>query len=97
MVPLYPLRFAPIFKPAIWGGRKLADMFAGAPADGPTGEAWVLSDQGDNVSVVVDGPLRGTTLRQLMLRPIQNREGLRPCAQVQKAQRLFPCVRAADD
>lgn len=64
--PLYPLRFEPIFKPAIWGGRRLADMFPGAPAEGPIGEAWVLSDQGDNVSVVADGPLRGTTLRQLM-------------------------------
>src|SRR5438067_13757958 len=65
-VPLYPLRFEPIFKSAIWGGRRLADMFRGAPAKGPIGEAWVLSDQGDNVSVVADGLLRGTTLRQLM-------------------------------
>ena len=31
-VPLYPLRFTPIFKPAIWGGRRLAEMFPGAPA-----------------------------------------------------------------
>lgn len=66
MIPLYPLRFDPIFKPALWGGRKLASMFAGAPADGPIGEAWVLSDQGDNLSVVRDGPLHGTTLRQLV-------------------------------
>jgi mannose-6-phosphate isomerase len=65
-VPLYPLRFKPIFKPAIWGGRRLADMFPGAPAEGPIGEAWVLSDQGDDVSVVADGPLQGTTLRELM-------------------------------
>jgi mannose-6-phosphate isomerase len=64
--PLYPLRFEPIFKPAIWGGRRLADMFPGAPAEGPIGEAWVLSDQGDNVSVVADGPLKGTSLRELM-------------------------------
>jgi mannose-6-phosphate isomerase len=66
MLPLHPLRFEPIFKPAIWGGRKLADMFAGAPAQGPIGEAWVLSDHGDNVSRVADGPLKGTTLRELM-------------------------------
>src|SRR5205823_4364424 len=66
LVPLYPLRFEPIFKSAIWGGRRLADMFRGAPKEGPIGEAWVLSDQGDNVSVVADGPLRGTTLRELM-------------------------------
>jgi mannose-6-phosphate isomerase len=65
-LPLYPLRFNPIFKPAIWGGRRLADMFPGAPADGSIGEAWLLSDQGDNVSVVADGPLKGTTLRELM-------------------------------
>jgi mannose-6-phosphate isomerase len=63
---LYPLRFEPIFKPAIWGGRKLAGMFPSAPAEGPIGEAWLLSDQGDNVSVVADGPLKGTTLRELM-------------------------------
>jgi mannose-6-phosphate isomerase len=65
-VPLYPLRFEPIFKPAIWGGRRLADMFPGAPAEGPIGEAWILSDHGDDVSVVADGPLKGTTLRELM-------------------------------
>src|SRR5947209_8560483 len=65
-VPLYPLRFEPIFKPAIWGGRRLAEMFPDAPAEGPIGEAWVLSDQGDDVSVVADGPLAGTTLRELM-------------------------------
>lgn len=64
--PLYPLRFQPIFKPAIWGGRRLAEMFPGAPPEGPIGEAWVLSDHGDDVSVVADGPLKGTTLRELM-------------------------------
>lgn len=65
-VPLYPLRFDPIFKPAIWGGRRLADMFPGAPAEGPIGEAWVLSDHGNDVSVVADGALKGATLRELM-------------------------------
>ena len=43
--PLYHLRFEPIFKPAIWGGRRLAEMFLGAPADGPIGDsALVVSD-----------------------------------------------------
>jgi mannose-6-phosphate isomerase len=65
-VPLYPLRFEPIFKSALWGGRRLATLFPGAPAEGPIGEAWVLSDQGDNVSRVAEGPLAGTTLRELM-------------------------------
>src|SRR4051812_40916345 len=61
-----PLRFNPIFKSAIWGGRVLADLFPNAPTEGPIGEAWVLSDQGENVSVIADGPLRGTTLRELL-------------------------------
>ncbi len=64
--PLYPLRFEPIFKSALWGGRRLAALFPGAAADGPIAEAWVLSDQGEQVSRVAEGPLRGTTLRELM-------------------------------
>jgi mannose-6-phosphate isomerase len=64
--PLYPLKFDPIFKTALWGGRRLATLFPSAPADGPLAEAWVLSDQGDNVSRVSNGPLAGTTLRDLM-------------------------------
>src|SRR5262249_38220928 len=60
------LRFEPIFKSALWGGRRLAELFPGAPAEGPVAEAWVLSDQGDDVSRVAEGPLAGTTLRELM-------------------------------
>jgi mannose-6-phosphate isomerase len=63
---LPPLRFAPIFKSALWGGRRLADLLPGAPADGPIAEAWLLSDVGDSVSRVADGPLAGVTLRELM-------------------------------
>jgi mannose-6-phosphate isomerase len=65
-IPLYPLRFKPIFKPAIWGGRRLAKMFPGAPTEGPIGETWVLSEHGDDVSVVSDGALVGCSLRELM-------------------------------
>jgi mannose-6-phosphate isomerase len=64
--PLYPLQFEPIFKNAIWGGRRLASLFPDAPPEGSIGEAWLLSDQGDNVSVVAEGPLQGMTLRDLM-------------------------------
>ena len=39
-----PLRFKPIFKPALWGGNRLRDLFGAPPAREPTGEAWVLSD-----------------------------------------------------
>lgn len=65
--PLYPLRFEPIFLPRIWGGRRLGELLGQPlPGTGPIGEAWVLSDQGDHVSRVADGPLQGTSLRELM-------------------------------
>ena len=65
--PLYPLRFEPIFKHAIWGGYSLRPMFGQAQPAEPEGEAWVLSDQGDSLSRVVEGPLAGQTLRDLMV------------------------------
>src|SRR5215212_1133636 len=68
MDPLPPLRFAPIFKPALWGGARLPALFNAPRGPEPTGEAWVLSDCSNRVSVVADGPLAGTTLRTLMER-----------------------------
>jgi mannose-6-phosphate isomerase len=66
-LPLYPLRFDPIFKSAIWGGNRLAELLGRRPPiDGPIGEAWLLSDQGSNLSCVADGPLKGRTLRELL-------------------------------
>jgi mannose-6-phosphate isomerase len=64
---LYPLTFEPIFKTVVWGGNALRP-YLGAPASSdPTGEAWVLSDQGEQTSRVARGPLAGTSLRQLMI------------------------------
>jgi mannose-6-phosphate isomerase len=36
------------------------------PGDGPIGEAWLLSDRDDHSSLVAEGPLKGTTIAQLM-------------------------------
>lgn len=66
MDELYPLRFAPIFKDYLWGGRRLAEWFPTAPTNGPIAEAWLVSDEAAHPSVVADGPLAGHTLRQLM-------------------------------
>lgn len=63
---LYPLRFEPIFKSAIWGGTQLRPLFGHAPSEEPTGEAWLLSDQGTNQTTIVNGPLAGQNLRDLM-------------------------------
>ena len=66
-VPMYPLRFPPIYQYRLWGGRRLADLLtAPLPGDGPIGEAWLLSDRDDHASKVADGPLEGSTIRQLL-------------------------------
>jgi mannose-6-phosphate isomerase len=66
-LPLYPLRFEPIFKSNLWGGRRLpAYLKRPVGHDDPVGEAWVLSDVDDSPSRVADGPLVGSTLRSLM-------------------------------
>src|SRR5680860_1231016 len=66
-IPLYPIRFEPIYQYRIWGGRNLADLLsAPLPGNDPIGEAWVLSDRNDHASLVADGPLKGQTIGQLM-------------------------------
>ena len=65
-MPLYPLRFEPIYQYRLWGGRRLADLLtAPLPGDGPIGEAWLLSDRDDHPSRVADGPLKGTDHRAI--------------------------------
>lgn len=66
-IPLYPLRFEPIYEYRLWGGRRLANLLAAPlPGDGPISEAWLLSDRDDHASLVADGPLKGCTLGQLL-------------------------------
>jgi mannose-6-phosphate isomerase len=66
-IPLYPLRFEPIYQYRLWGGRRLGELLAAPlPGDGPIGEAWLLSDRDDHASRVANGPLKGATIRQLL-------------------------------
>ena len=67
MIPLYPLRFKPIFKEKIWGGSKLHDILGKDCGHIPAcGESWELSAVKGNVSVVENGPLSGKRLDQLI-------------------------------
>ena len=66
-IPLYPLRFEPIYQYRLWGGRRLSSLLsAPLPGDGPIGEAWLLSDRSDHQSLVANGPLKGKSIGQLM-------------------------------
>lgn len=62
-----PLRFRPLVKRALWGGRKLGDRL-GKPI-GPENdhaESWEIVDHGVDQSVVIDGPAAGKTLAELL-------------------------------
>lgn len=65
--PLYPLRFKPLFRRYLWGGRRLGEVLG--KEIGPEGdyaESWEIVDHGADQSVVLAGGLEGITLHQLV-------------------------------
>lgn len=62
----YPLKFKPIYKEKVWGGRQLERLFSRTlPPQSPIGESWEISDipsLQEDVSVIANGPLAGKTL-----------------------------------
>lgn len=69
MDALYPLRFRPLFRRYIWGGRRLGTLLGKAigPEDN-CAESWEICDRGVDQSVVEWGPLRGASLGELVAR-----------------------------
>lgn len=61
----YPLKFVPILKDKIWGGSKLVKNLHKKSDLENIGESWEISDVEGNVSVVQNGSLKGTSLRDL--------------------------------
>ena len=65
--PLYPLRFEPILKRLIWGGRRLETLLGKPLGEGHDyAESWEVADHRQGRSVVADGPLAGRTLGELV-------------------------------
>jgi len=66
-IPLYPLKFDPIYQYRIWGGRRLSDLLSKPlPVNDLVGEAWILSDRDDHPSKVIEGHLKGKTINDLI-------------------------------
>jgi mannose-6-phosphate isomerase len=59
---MYPLKFEPIYKERIWGGRQFADFFGRDVPQDMIGESWELADLPEDKSVIVNGELAGFTL-----------------------------------
>ena len=67
-LPLYPLKFAPLYCARMWGGTMMTEfLHRDVPvSETPIGEAWEIVDRPEAASSVVNGALTGWTLRRLM-------------------------------
>ena len=64
---MYPLRFKPFLKSYPYGGHRFAEVLEiDVPHDRTIAESWEVADHGPEQSVVINGPLAGKTLRELM-------------------------------
>lgn len=88
-VSLYPLKFAPILKPVIWGGSDIC-RFKGieSPLES-IGESWEISGVRGNISHISNGHLAGTSLEELLNR---YGEGLAGKKVYQKFGNTFPLL-----
>jgi len=66
---LYPLQFSPVYFKKVWGDRRLETLMdRPLPPGQPIGESWEISDHPHGESIVINGPLRGTSLHDLLRR-----------------------------
>jgi mannose-6-phosphate isomerase len=64
---LYPLKFRPILKERVWGGRKLEELYKKTlPPGVPIGESWEISDRPGDISVIAEGQHQGRDLHWLI-------------------------------
>ena len=62
---LYPMKFHPVYKDYIWGGRNLAKFGKQLP-EGIVAESWELSCHVDGMSIVKNGVFEGRTLKSMI-------------------------------
>lgn len=63
---LYPLKFEPLYKYRLWGGDKLKTHLNKTYKDNSIGESWEISDVKGDETQVLNGSLKGKTLKQLI-------------------------------
>ena len=63
----YPLRFAPVHKSFIWGGRRLAEHYGRVDVPETCGESWEISAHADGSGPLLNGSQQGSLLADLVL------------------------------
>ena len=65
-LPLYPLKFVECIRRYGFGGRRIPEYFGKQLPDGVIAETWEITDHGEDVSIIRNGPLAGESLRDLV-------------------------------
>ncbi len=63
---MHPLRFKPIFRRYLWGGRQLAEVLNKPVGDDACAESWEIVDHNEDQSIVEFGALAGRSLGDLV-------------------------------
>jgi mannose-6-phosphate isomerase len=66
MSVLYPLRFQPVLRRYVWGGRRLESLGKTLGPGDDYAESWEIVDRGADQCIVAAGPLAGHTLAELI-------------------------------
>lgn len=61
----YPIKFIPVYKDYLWGGRNLEKLGRTLP-EGIVAESWEVSAHPDGVSIVANGKFAGRSLPELL-------------------------------
>jgi mannose-6-phosphate isomerase len=67
MTQIGPLRFEPLYRRYLWGGRRLATVLGKDLGEGDNyAESWEVVDHGQDQSRVAGGPMKGLTLHDVV-------------------------------
>jgi mannose-6-phosphate isomerase len=65
---MYPLKFKPVFKDYLWGGRNLSRLGKALPETGIVAESWEVSSHPEGPSLIDNGEFAGMSLTDLVER-----------------------------
>ncbi|MGE5614763.1 MAG: mannose-6-phosphate isomerase, class I [Bacillota bacterium] len=63
---LYPLKFKPVYKDYVWGGRNLESLGKKLPPTGIVAESWEIACHKNGASTIANGEYEGMTLPELI-------------------------------
>ncbi|MDD5603599.1 MAG: class I mannose-6-phosphate isomerase [Eubacteriales bacterium] len=64
---MYPLKFEPLYKEYLWGGRNLEKIGKKLPAAGNVAESWEAACRPDGMSIIANGIYKDLPLKNLIL------------------------------